>query len=71
MKKIDPGKPKKINEFNSTAKNNFGHKKFNAAISVINLVLNLRVIASTNKNELVDNSAWLINIQKLDKSKFV
>jgi hypothetical protein len=38
---------------------------------VTNLVLKRRAIASTNKNEFVDNKAWLINIQKLDKIKFV
>lgn len=57
MKKIDPGKPRKINEFNKIAKNNFGHKKFIPLISVINRVLNLRATASTNKKELVESSA--------------
>jgi hypothetical protein len=47
-----------------------GHIKFIPLISVINLVLNLRAIASTSKNELVDNNAWLISIQKLASIKF-
>jgi hypothetical protein len=57
IKKIEPGKPKKIKVFSSTAKNNLGHKKFIPLTSVINLVLNLLAIASTNKNEFVDNNA--------------
>jgi hypothetical protein len=36
----------------------------------MSLVLNLLAIASTNKNELVDISAWLISIQKLANIKF-
>ena len=62
---IDPGKPKKINKFTRLIKKSFGHKKFIPLTSVINLVLNRRPIASTNKKELVDSNAWLINIQKL------
>lgn len=69
-KNIEPGKPKNINTFNSAAKNNFGHKKFSPPNSVINLVLNRRAIASTSKNEFVDNKAWLISIQKLASIKF-
>lgn len=57
IKKIDPGNPKKIKEFNKITKNNLGHKKFNPLISVISLVLKRRLIASTNKKELVDKSA--------------
>lgn len=67
IKKIEPGKPKKIKQFNKIVKNNFGHKKLIPLISVIRRVLNLRLIASTNKNEFVDNKAWLINIQNVDK----
>jgi len=70
MKKIDPGNPKNINVFVNTIKNNLGHKKFNPLISVIKRVLNRLAIASTSKNELVDNNAWLINIQKLANIKF-
>ena len=69
MKKIDPGKPKKIKELAKIIKNKFGHKKFNPLISVINRVLKRLLIASTNKNEFVDKSAWLINIQKLARDK--
>lgn len=69
MKKIDPGKPKNTKLFKRIAKNSLGHRKFKPLISVISLVLNLRVTASTNKNEFVDKKAWLISIQKLDKSK--
>jgi len=69
-KKIDPGKPRKIKVLRRTAKNNLGHKKFKPLISVIKRVLKRRATASTNKNEFVDNNAWLINIQKLDNIKF-
>ena len=62
---IEPGKPKKISKFTKLIKNNLGHIKFTPLISVINRVLNLRPMASTNKNELVESSAWLISIQKL------
>lgn len=58
-----------MREFIKAIKNNFGHKKFIPLISVISLVLKRRFIESTNKKELVDNSAWLINIQKPDKTK--
>ena len=66
---IDPGNPKKTSKFNKLTKNNLGHKKLIPLISVIRRVLNLRPIASTSKNELVDKSAWLINIQKLASIK--
>lgn len=66
IKKIDPGNPKKIKQFAKLIKNNLGHKKFTPLISVTKRVLNRRLIASTNRNELVDKRAWLINIQKLD-----
>jgi len=65
IKKIDPGNPRKIKQFIKLIKNNLGHKKFTPLISVINLVLNLRLIESTRRKELVDKRAWLINIQKL------
>lgn len=57
MKKIDPGNPKNTNEFTKIIKNNFGAKKLTPLISVINRVLKRRLIASTNKNELVDKKA--------------
>jgi hypothetical protein len=57
IKKIDPGKPKKIKVFKSIAKNNFGHIKFKPEISVIRRVLNLLATASTNKKEFVDSNA--------------
>jgi hypothetical protein len=57
MKKIEPGNPKKIKQFIRQIKNNLGHKKLIPLISVINLVLNRLLIASTNKNEFVDNKA--------------
>jgi len=69
-KKMDPGNPKKISIFRSVTRNNFGHRKFKPLISVISLVLNLLAIASTNRNEFVEMSAWLINIAKLAKSRF-
>jgi len=57
MKKIDPGKPKKIRIFSKVTRNSFGQRKFSPFISVISLVLNLRAIASTSKNEFVDIKA--------------
>lgn len=57
IKKIEPGNPKKIKQFIKEAKNNLGHKKLIPLISVINRVLNLRLIASTKRNELVDKRA--------------
>lgn len=69
IKKIEPGKPKKMREFAKIIKKSFGHKKFKPLISVIRRVLNLRLIASTNKKEFVESRAWLINIQKLAKDK--
>jgi hypothetical protein len=65
IKKIVPGNPKKTKQLINAIKNNLGQRKLIPLISVISLVLNLRFIASTNKNELVERSAWLINIQKL------
>jgi len=56
-KNIEPGNPKKISIFSRVTRNNLGHKKFKPPTSDINLVLNLRAIASTNKKELVDISA--------------
>jgi len=65
IKKIEPGKPKKTRQFTNEIRNSLGHKKFIPLISVINRVLKRRFIASTSRKELVDNRAWLINIQKL------
>jgi hypothetical protein len=62
---IEPGKPKKIRRFTKLSINILGHRKLTPFISVISLVLNRLPIASTNKNELVESSAWLISIQKL------
>jgi len=70
IKKIEPGKPKKINVFNSMAINSLGHKKLIPLISVIRRVLNRLATASTNKNEFVDNKAWLISIQKFASKRF-
>ena len=69
-KNIDPGNPKKMRLFISTIRNNLGHKKFTPLTSVKSLVLNLRAMASTNRNELVERSAWLISIQKLANIRF-
>lgn len=68
-KNMEPGKPKNIKLLSSVIRKSFGHIKLIPLISVSNRVLNLRAIASTNKKELVDNSAWLINIQKLANIK--
>ena len=57
MNIIDPGKPKKTNEFNNETKKSFGHKKFIPLTSVISRVLNLRAIASTSRKELVESNA--------------
>ena len=69
-KNMEPGKPKNIRRFTKAAKNNLGHRKFKPPNSVINLVLNLRAMASTSRNEFVESSAWAINIQKLANIKF-
>lgn len=60
---IDPGKPKKIRRLTKLTRKSFGQRKLTPFISVINLVLNLLPIASTNKKELVERRAWLISIQ--------
>lgn len=57
IKNIEPGKPKKIKLFNKINKNNFGQIKFKPLTSVIRRVLKRLEIASTSKNELVDNKA--------------
>jgi hypothetical protein len=57
IKKIEPGNPKNTKQFIKLAKNNFGHKKLIPLISVINLLLNLLFMASTNKKEFEDNKA--------------
>jgi hypothetical protein len=54
---IDPGKPKNTKVLNNTTKNSFGVKKFIPLTSVIKRVLNLLLIASTSRNEFVDNNA--------------
>ena len=64
---MDPGKPRKMSKLTKLTKKSLGHKKFTPLISVIRRVLNLRAIASTSRNELVDKRAWLISIQKPDK----
>jgi hypothetical protein len=69
IKKIDPGKPKKIRRLIREKINSLGHKKFTPLISVISRVLNLLLIASTRRNEFVDKRAWLINIQNPDSIK--
>lgn len=69
IKKIDPGNPKKIRVFKRIAKKSLGHIKFIPLTSVIRRVLKRLAMASTNKNEFVDNSAWLIIIQKLESIK--
>lgn len=69
IKKIVPGNPKKIKQFTKLIKKSLGHKKLSPLISVINRVLKRLFIASTSKNEFVDNNAWLISIQKLANSK--
>ena len=57
IKKIEPGKPKKIKQLIKHAKNNLGHMKFKPDISVNNRVLKRLLTASTNKNELVESKA--------------
>ena len=66
---IEPGNPKKTNKFINPIRNNLGVKKLTPLISVTNRVLKRRPIASTIRNEFVDNKAWLINIQKLASIK--
>lgn len=62
---MDPGNPRNTSVFTKPIKNSLGHKKFKPLTSVISRVLNRRLIASTRKNEFVDNKAWLISIEKL------
>lgn len=69
-KNIDPGNPRNIKLFSKVIKNNLGHRKLIPLISVNKRVLNLRAIASTNKNELVESKACAIIIQKLASIKF-
>ena len=54
---IEPGKPKKISVLSKVIKKSLGHIKFTPLTSVNSLVLNLRAIASTSKNEFVDSNA--------------
>jgi hypothetical protein len=65
IKKIVPGKPKKIRQLARATKKSLGHKKLIPLISVIKRVLKRRLIASTRRNEFVESKAWLISIQKL------
>lgn len=57
IKKIEPGKPKKIKELSNMTKKSFGHKKLSPLISVIKRVLKRLLIASTSRKEFVDNKA--------------
>lgn len=57
IKKMEPGKPKKIKQFTKLIKNNLGHKKLIPLISVIKRVLKRLFIASTKRKEFVDKSA--------------
>ena len=57
IKKIEPGKPKKTRQFIKDMRKSLGHKKFTPLISVIKRVLNRLLIASTKRNEFVDNRA--------------
>jgi hypothetical protein len=57
IKKIDPGKPKKIRQFINVNKKSLGHKKLIPLISVISRVLKRRLIASTSRKEFVDSNA--------------
>jgi hypothetical protein len=66
---MDPGNPKNMRLFSKVMRNSLGHIKLIPLISVRSLVLNLRAIASTNKNEFVESSAWLMSIQKLANIK--
>ena len=54
---MEPGKPKNINVFNKVMRKSLGHMKFMPLTSVSKRVLNRRAIASTNRNEFVDNKA--------------
>ena len=54
---LPPFKPKKIKRLTKLNRNNLGHKKLTPLISVINRVLNLLLIASTKRKELVDKRA--------------
>jgi hypothetical protein len=54
---IVPGNPKKISRFSKPIVKSLGQRKFIPPISVTNLVLNRRPIASTKRNEFVDSNA--------------
>lgn len=66
---MEPGNPKKTSKLNKLTKKSLGQRKLRPFTSVTNRVLNRRPTASTNKNEFVDNSAWLMSIQKLARNK--
>jgi len=69
IKKMLPGNPKKTKQFSRLIKKSLGHVKLIPLISVIKRVLKRLLTASTKKNELDDNKAWLINMQKLANIK--
>jgi hypothetical protein len=54
---IEPGKPKNISVLSKVMRKSLGHMKFIPLTSVSKRVLNRRAIASTSKNEFVDNKA--------------
>jgi hypothetical protein len=70
IKNIDPGNPRKIKILSNVTRKSLGHKKLSPLISVINLVLKRRAMASTRRNELVDINAWLMSIAKLASRRF-
>jgi hypothetical protein len=57
MKNNEPGKPKNISKLIRTSINSLVLNKPIEEISVINRVLNLLLIQSTNKKKLVDRKA--------------
>lgn len=57
IKKIEPGKPRKISKFRRATKKSLGHEKLIPLISVMRRVLNLRFIISTIKKELEERRA--------------
>lgn len=54
MKKIEPGKPRKIKQLPKITRKSLGQRKLIPLISVIRRVLNLLFIESTSKKEFVE-----------------
>jgi len=54
---MEPGNPKKMSKFRRATRNNLGQEKLIPLISVINRVLNRRLIISTIRKEFEERRA--------------